>query len=526
MAWTTASDTNHRSAHRTDRQLRAIIITALLLAFAVRVAVMLAFPNILHPDEIFQVLDPAHKLVFGTGIVPWEFKLGIRSWIFPGAAAAIMAAVSWVSTVPGIATTVIATLMVLSSLSVVYCGTMWGYQARGLVGAICCGLLTATWFELILFAPHTLSEVWAAHVLVVGLYLGAVSGSSPSSTRLFLAGLCFGLTFVLRFHIAPALVVAAFFCARQRPRSEQVIFVLGVCIPVAFAGLLDWVTWRTPFQSIWLNVYVNIFDNVARDFGSLPIYGYLDMQGLHWSGAFMVVVACCAIGASRLPAICAVAVTVFVTMSLIGHKEYRFLYPALVFVPILAGVGTAEIVAWYTRHSGRQRLPLLAACLFWVCTSFLLAEGPAYRPYWGENRGKVLAFRAAAKEPDLCGLGLVDVPWWFTPGTSGLPDRVEIAGPISAGQLLHYDSAFNALIAPRGVSINDSRFTQTACWRDGANRMGQSIHPDICLWERPGRCDGTVAPPSQDFWPDPLASRYRGTCPEGLLCNRLQRDRP
>ena len=38
----------------------------------------------IYPDEIFQTLEPAHKLVFGRGITYWEFKVGARSWFFPG----------------------------------------------------------------------------------------------------------------------------------------------------------------------------------------------------------------------------------------------------------------------------------------------------------------------------------------------------------------------------------------------------------------------------------------------------------
>ena len=37
-----------------------------------------------HPDEIYQTQEQAHRLVYGYGIVPWEFRDGVRSWILPG----------------------------------------------------------------------------------------------------------------------------------------------------------------------------------------------------------------------------------------------------------------------------------------------------------------------------------------------------------------------------------------------------------------------------------------------------------
>ena len=37
-----------------------------------------------HPDEIFQVLEPAHRFVYGYGIQAWEFRDGARFWFLPG----------------------------------------------------------------------------------------------------------------------------------------------------------------------------------------------------------------------------------------------------------------------------------------------------------------------------------------------------------------------------------------------------------------------------------------------------------
>ena len=36
-----------------------------------------------HPDETIQYLEQAHRIVFGYGVVPWEFRYFIRSWLIP-----------------------------------------------------------------------------------------------------------------------------------------------------------------------------------------------------------------------------------------------------------------------------------------------------------------------------------------------------------------------------------------------------------------------------------------------------------
>src|SRR4051812_22351947 len=43
----------------------------LLVALSLRVAVVGWSPNVLHPDEIFQVLEQSHRLAFGYGSIPW-----------------------------------------------------------------------------------------------------------------------------------------------------------------------------------------------------------------------------------------------------------------------------------------------------------------------------------------------------------------------------------------------------------------------------------------------------------------------
>lgn len=63
----------------------------LVLALVVRIVVALSFQNIIAPDEVFQYLEQAHRLVFGQGIVPWEFQIGLRSWLIPIILAAPMA---------------------------------------------------------------------------------------------------------------------------------------------------------------------------------------------------------------------------------------------------------------------------------------------------------------------------------------------------------------------------------------------------------------------------------------------------
>ena len=66
------------------------LLPVLALAFVARAAIALSGDFVLHPDEIMQYLEPAHRLVFGSGVTYWEYFYGARSWLVPGLVAGVL----------------------------------------------------------------------------------------------------------------------------------------------------------------------------------------------------------------------------------------------------------------------------------------------------------------------------------------------------------------------------------------------------------------------------------------------------
>jgi hypothetical protein len=73
-------------------QRSAEVALAVLVALAIllRLQPILSEPSAVWADEIFQTSEPAHRLVYGSGLVAWEFQLGVRSWLLPGLIAGLM----------------------------------------------------------------------------------------------------------------------------------------------------------------------------------------------------------------------------------------------------------------------------------------------------------------------------------------------------------------------------------------------------------------------------------------------------
>src|SRR3974390_2604093 len=135
---------------RDQRQLLSVLSLILLLAFLLRLYVAVSFPNINHPDEVFQYIEQAHRLVFKYGFIPWEYRDAIRSWLVPGFLAGLLKifAILGVSQ-PSIYLFLVAATLSALSLSVVFIGFLWGLRTQGTVAGIITATVCAVWYELI-----------------------------------------------------------------------------------------------------------------------------------------------------------------------------------------------------------------------------------------------------------------------------------------------------------------------------------------------------------------------------------------
>jgi phosphatidylinositol glycan class B len=105
--------------------------SVIFLAAVLRDVTAFLFPNIAHTDEIFQIQEQAHRVVFGLGITPWEFLIGMRSWIFPG----LLTGIAEICRVlgGGSESFVVAVKLFMIAISIipVCCGWRWAIDCSG-----------------------------------------------------------------------------------------------------------------------------------------------------------------------------------------------------------------------------------------------------------------------------------------------------------------------------------------------------------------------------------------------------------
>ncbi|WP_016950624.1 hypothetical protein [Anabaena sp. PCC 7108] len=469
--------------------LGILIIIALML----RVGMAVKFPNIFWADEIFQSLEPAHRLAFGHGIVTWEFRDGIRSWVLPGILAGVMSLTSWMgegSTGYLIGVNIFLSLLSLSNILVAY---LWGKKIGGTITAFICAFICTIWFEFIYFSPKAFTEVVATHFLLPGVYLGVEKNSFSSRNRLCLSGCLLGISLALRIHFIPAILFTVVYICRKDWRNKWLPMMLGMIAPILIFGTVDGFTWSYPFQSFWLNIWVNLVEGRSKLYGVSPWYEYFIFLFKSWSWLSLPIIILALIGSRRLPLLAWSALIIILSHSLLAHKEYRFIYPALPMVMILAGIGTSELVLSLSRRwdSLPKKIIAIFLCLaLWTTTSIaLLSRFNIYNSLsfstFGTNleithlygvTNNLLALQSLSTHKNVCGLGLWGINWALSGGYTYFHQNVPIYPVEKAADFAELKAGFNYIIGNISIPSQYQNYTLQKCWQG------------TCVYKRPGSC--------------------------------------
>ncbi len=467
------------ASRRADRLFWLLAALSLLLRFLV------AWKGhmLRHPDEIFQTIEQSHRMVFGFGIVPWEYVEGIR-WIgtslflMPSLLLAklIGAGPEFYMPLAGLV------LSCLSMLPVIMFYRLMRQRFDPIIAVLAC-LVPLFWYENLDFASSTLSDAISAVLIAcAALTLHWLNRNSPARLIIGFA-VAVALTFAARFHLTPALCVLGLVALWQLSPRGRLTLIGALIVYAILLAVLDMAFGMYPFQHVWLNFYRNIVDGVAESFGVEPPHFYLHQLWQRTGLAGIIVLAVLLATIRTHWRLSVPAMLLIVAFSFVAHKEYRFYYPATLLLTFAAGWGLAEIWQRLGQSRALKRSHLLLG-LTWSCAILALAVWPHYNLLLQQRQESVFAAsQAAAGEPDICGLAYAVRDIWWTGGHTYFHRDVplEAASPddlIARGEA----SRFNYVMAmPDQAASLGSLYTTQACWTAGLSRP-------ICLFKRPGNC--------------------------------------
>ena len=425
---------------------RIALGAVLLVAVALRVALGVGDHGMVWPDEIYQSLEPAHELVFGEGLLPWEYRDGARTWVLPGLIAALLGGTSLVGLgEPGTYLVVVQ----LAFVAVAAATVVATYAlARALGASPPASVAGAAAFALapltIYFGHRALSETASALPVAAGL-----ACVFSRSRRLLLAGaalLVLAVLLRLQNAIFCAALLGVLAARRDWPalRDAAGVFAAGA---LAMA-LLDLATWGRLLGSARTYLDENVVEGRASDFGVEPFGYYAEHVWTSSPELTVVVVPLALLGALRRPGLFALVAAYFLAHSLVGHKELRFLLPMLAPLCALAAVGLDVITP-------RARNLAVGAAVVLAVVGALRADdltwgdlgsrnGPEDVSAWGHFADVNRLLLEARGRNDLCGLKLEQQDRVWSGGYSYLHRRVpyyDRREPDGSGH-------FNYVIAP------------------------------------------------------------------------------
>ena len=469
-----------------------ILLAFLFIGLLLRVGVALQLPRIAHPDEIFQSQEPAHRLAYGYGVISWEWRDGVRSWVFPAFLAGVMRATSWMGA--GSSGYLLGIKLVLSLLSLTTVAFSFAVAKRenGIDAAIIAAGTCALWYSLVDFGPRALIEVVSAHVLLPGLYLGVYAEKLDERKRLFAAGLLCGLAVCLRIQMAPAVAFAiAYFCHPAWKRRIPPV-ALGLLVPLVGFGFADAVTWSYPFESFVRYFWINLVQGRSAIYGSDPWYWYLGVALPLALGPIFILAF---FGLRRSAFLSWLALILVASHSVIPHKEARFLYVLWPIAITLAAMGMVDLAA---AVNARRKSPLSSRAVVLACLSlpviFLAGAAIGYH-YLGDVSGSMSVFDRLSRDSTVCGVGMAKL-WWVDPGGyTHLHRNVPIVF-LPKEVMFRADVAF---VEPKIYEADESEMNQTAASFNALVSAGTLAHPPVgfvlqgcwnkaCLYQRPGIC--------------------------------------
>jgi hypothetical protein len=394
-----------------------------LLGAGLSFGVALLFRGHVHPDEVFQVLEPAHRSVFGYGIEAWEWRVGLRNRAVVDAVALLLRLLSALG----------------STRPQVWAAGIWllcsAWQAVGLLSlyrlvesragagpARLATFILATWGGYAIYASRPLGDALAVPALLLALEL--VQRSRRVGDGLG-AGAMLGLAVVFRYpSLVFALPLGLGALATRRP-GVILGFVAGFATVLGLLGLLDWHTWGEPFHS--LRAYASFNQpqgEVVHSFGTQPWWWYLPVFGA-MAPYFLAWQLLRGLRAQRLAAACFGIYVVLVEAH--PHKESRFLLPL---VPL--GLAIAAGPAWETllqlqARGRRWRLGLATVYAGWSVLALTVM-----RPF-DLLAAETQAELALRQDPELTGM-LVVGDFWDSGGYFYLHQQVplDFVGPTDA----------------------------------------------------------------------------------------------
>lgn len=417
----------------------------LALAFALRVVFGLATSTAHCPDEIFQYLEQAHRLVFGNGIIPWEYRFGVRSFMLPGAIALVLEVLRALGfDDPTVYVPVVKILFCAISISLV-----WSVYrvTRGLANeraARLAAIFAALWYELIYLAHKPSVDAISVYAWFAAL---ALLIGRPTLARQLAFGALAAFAVAIRIQSGPLVLLLLLMAPTCWPwRQAALPAAAAFTLVILGAGFVDLLTWGDWFGSYLRYFHFNWGMGADRFFGRASLLYYPKTLILSSLALSVLGFAGLLLGGRRVWVLILGPIVTVAVYSIPGHKEHRFIFATIPFwligLAILTNAVKTHLPSLSARiglhlKSGPTRAAVSPAVMGLVVAVSALGaigklpfEDKVYAQAPLSRTDDFDAYVLLSNAPGVTGVYDESQPWWYSGGYYYLHKDVPLYFPV------------------------------------------------------------------------------------------------
>ncbi|MFA8301410.1 MAG: hypothetical protein ACEPOV_14680 [Hyphomicrobiales bacterium] len=298
--------------------------------------------GVYHADEQYQIIEFA-GLKTGTHSekdLAWEFKKEIRPSLQPTVCFIIFTVCKVFNiTDPydqALILRILSAILALISITFFINVTSRQIQNKSLIPYY--KLLSYFLWFIPFISVRFSSETWAGlcFLLAISLYISHFK----ASTKYIFTGILLGVSFLFRFQIAFAVLGFGLWMLiidKQHIKKVLIIAIFGI-ITLSFGFLIDcWFYGKIVFAP-WNYFYINIIEDAASGFGTSPWYFYLKeiiFRSTPYIGIPILLSFILFIIKKPKSLVIWCILPFLIIHSIIPHKEDRFLFPMVFFIPFI-----------------------------------------------------------------------------------------------------------------------------------------------------------------------------------------------
>jgi hypothetical protein len=328
----------------------SFIVQSIVPSIAAAMQLFLAhrFFGFLTGDEV-EVLGEAFRRALRFPYTPWE----VRNLFVPDV---VVAPVVWLVKHLGVTDT--GRVIELAALPFIALTAVTTLLVRRLALQWSDGDERAATIAMLLFALHWIPLCFGSTVYPRTLAMACIAAAALiAERRPILAGALVGVAFTDRFSeivfLLPVLLLI--------PRRQAWRALAGAALVILItSGVYDWLTYGVPFSSAWKFAHLTV---VERDFASRVKYQspfWYATNILRWCAPTLLPLAWLARARVRW----AFLAVPLVALSIVNHKELRYVQTLVPFLAVAAGIGASLL--WRERRA--VAIALVAVSVVWNLT--------------------------------------------------------------------------------------------------------------------------------------------------------------